>query len=81
MELIQKATGLTRQRLQTISDRLEADETPESIVQDYHSGWQINCDRFASNPANRSACAKSSSRWGRPLPVSSFIHCFRKSDQ
>ena len=33
MELIQKATGLTRQRLQTISDRLAAGETPESIMQ------------------------------------------------
>ena len=33
MELIQKATGLTRQRLQNINDRLAAGETPESIVQ------------------------------------------------
>ena len=33
MELIQKATGVTRQRLQNISDRLEAGETPESILQ------------------------------------------------
>jgi len=53
MELIQKATGLTRQRLQTISDRLEAGETPESIVQDYHSGWQINCDRVCSSSGSK----------------------------
>ena len=33
MELIQKATGITRQRLQSINDRLEAGETPESILQ------------------------------------------------
>ena len=33
MKLIEKATGLTRQRLQNINNRLAAGETPESIVQ------------------------------------------------